>query len=262
MAAPIGALVAAEHSERVKQEALGRSDGTPGQVLELQHFPVLEADEDEYLEVAPAEGRALGALAAARLVRREPPPGHALLARPGQRGDRARPGDPGGGRLLAAIRGGAAQGLVAPVLPLPPWRRSAGNLAPGTLKVLKTAIPGVVSVTNPRSALGGVDAESLESAQDAGDDGDSHQLPSGHCRRLRVPLRRGVIAHRARRLRAAGADGAIRVHVLPVAEPADRQLSLAELTPEADLLEEVALYLDERRLIGTNVQLLPVQLRG
>ena len=40
-----------------------------------------------------------------------------------------------------------------------------GNVAAGTLTVLKSAIPGVASVTNPRPALGGVDPESLESAR-------------------------------------------------------------------------------------------------
>jgi hypothetical protein len=56
--------------------------------------------------------------------------------------------------------------------------------------------------------------------------------------------------------------GIIRVHILPNVEPADRQLTFEELNPDEPLLEEVAAYLDERRLVGTSLQLLPVKLRG
>jgi hypothetical protein len=44
--------------------------------------------------------------------------------------------------------------------------------------------------------------------------------------------------------------------------PADRQLSYEELTPDEDLLSEIGAFLDGRRMIGTTVHLLPVQLRG
>jgi hypothetical protein len=54
----------------------------------------------------------------------------------------------------------------------------------------------------------------------------------------------------------------VRVHVLPRVEPADRRLAYDELMPDDVLLEEVAAYLDERRVIGTTVQLLPAKLKG
>ena len=54
----------------------------------------------------------------------------------------------------------------------------------------------------------------------------------------------------------------VRVHILPRVAPADRQLTLDELMPDEELLTEVAEYLDERRLIGMSVELLPVKLRG
>ena len=40
-----------------------------------------------------------------------------------------------------------------------------GNVAAETLTTLRSPIPGVASVTNPRPAYGGVDPESLESAR-------------------------------------------------------------------------------------------------
>jgi hypothetical protein len=45
-------------------------------------------------------------------------------------------------------------------------------------------------------------------------------------------------------------------------DPADRCLSLEELTPSAALLEEVERYLDARKLAGTPVRLEPMRFRG
>jgi predicted phage baseplate assembly protein len=54
----------------------------------------------------------------------------------------------------------------------------------------------------------------------------------------------------------------INVHILPRVAPADRKLTYDELAPDDQLLNEIATYLDGRRVIGTTVQLLPVRLRG
>ncbi len=59
-----------------------------------------------------------------------------------------------------------------------------------------------------------------------------------------------------------GSVGVARIHVVPRIEPADRQLSYAELLPDQELMSEVAGYLDERRLVGTRVELLPARYRG
>jgi predicted phage baseplate assembly protein len=56
--------------------------------------------------------------------------------------------------------------------------------------------------------------------------------------------------------------GSIHLHIVPRVDDSDRRLELAELVPGAALLAEVSEYLDERRLIGTSVDLLPARLRG
>jgi hypothetical protein len=61
---------------------------------------------------------------------------------------------------------------------------------------------------------------------------------------------------------APNGDGIARVHIVPRAEPPDRKLDLEELTPDEPLMERVATYLDNRRLIGTRVELLPAKLHG
>jgi predicted phage baseplate assembly protein len=136
-----------------------------------------------------------------------------------------------------------------------------GNVAGGALSVLKSAIPGVTSVTNPLGATGGVDLEAIESTRV----------------RAAMELRtryRAVTAQDfeflcgeasprvARALCLPVKEGSIPVCIVPGLTPADRLLEAHELIPDDDLLREVAEYLDERRLIGTTVQLLPCRFRG
>ena len=120
--------------------------------------------------------------------------------------------------------------------------------------MLRSPIPGVDTVTNPRPALGGVDAEPLDHARAPRGDGDPHALPRGHRRGLRVPRRRGVAARRARRLprrrrrRRRSRCTSSRTSTRPTAGSA-----YEELVPDERAADEVAEYLDERRLIGTTV---------
>jgi len=58
-------------------------------------------------------------------------------------------------------------------------------------------------------------------------------------------------------------DGApVPLHLLPRVYPADRLLAYDELLPDEELMREVQEYLDERRLIGTTVDLMPCRFRG
>ena len=57
-------------------------------------------------------------------------------------------------------------------------------------------------------------------------------------------------------------EGSIPVCIVPGITPADRLLEAHELIPDDDLMREVAEYLDERRLIGTTVELRPARYRG
>jgi predicted phage baseplate assembly protein len=137
-----------------------------------------------------------------------------------------------------------------------------GNVAANKLTTLKSAIPGVVSVTNPAPALGGIDAETLESLR----------------RRAAMEIRtrhRAVTADDFEFLAGEASprvgrvvclpperDGPVRVHILPRVEPADRKLEFHELTPDELLVSEVQAYLAERCVIGTRVEVLPVALHG
>ena len=52
----IGGTVHSRHAQRIRGESLGFSDGTPGQIFQMSHFPVLPRREGEYLEVSDGNG--------------------------------------------------------------------------------------------------------------------------------------------------------------------------------------------------------------
>ena len=138
----------------------------------------------------------------------------------------------------------------------------AGNVAAGTLNVMRSPIPGVDTVTNPLAATGGVDAEPLEHARQRASmeirtryravTADDFEFLAGEAsprvaRAVCLPPNDG---------------GPVPLQILPHVYPADRQLRYDELVPDDQLLQDVGEYLDARRLIGTSVQLMPCRFRG
>jgi predicted phage baseplate assembly protein len=259
---PIGALIPASHAAREADEILGESDGTPGQTFRVRHAPMLAPVEGELLEV-----REPG------VTDWEPWELVDSFVDSGP-GDRHYTIDLAHGELqlgpaVRAAEGGWRQYGAVPqagaVLRLPRYRYGGGrhgNVAPGSLTMLKSAVPGVVAVTNPAQALGGVDVETLDSARRRA----SMEL---HTRNRAVTGEDFVFLAGEASQRVARAycvppvnGGPIRLHILPRVEPPDRQLKARELMPDDALFEEVATYLEPRRLIGTTVELLPARLRG
>jgi predicted phage baseplate assembly protein len=261
-AQPVGALVAAEHAAAEVDELLGKSDGTPGQVFRLRRSPAMELREGEGLEVlAPGEGKWIPWDPRDSFDASDPHDLH-------YRFDAAAGEIELGPKIRTQDQGWRQYGAVPPKgaqLRMSSYRHGGGErgtVAGNTLRQLRKPIPGVASVTNPRHARGGVDAETVEAAR----------------RRAALELRthyRAVTAEdfeflagegparvaRARCLDPAPGE-AIPVWVLPPVAHPERQLTLAELTPEEELLREVAEFLDARRLIGTSLHVMPVPLRG
>jgi predicted phage baseplate assembly protein len=261
-AAPVGARLPATHAARIEKEIVGTSDGTPGQVFPLRHRPVLKPQAGETLEVQDPESGDW-----ARWELRDDFVGSTEF-------DRHFALDPVSGEveLGPAIRetdGGWTQyGAVPPkgaVLRFTRYRYGggrAGNVTAGTLTILKSTIPGVDTVTNPDPAVGGVDAEPLSHARQRASmeirsryravTAEDFEFLAGEAsprvaRAVCIPPREG---------------GAVPLHIVPRVYPADRLLAYDELLPDEALMKEVAEYLDDRRLIGTTVQLLPCRFRG
>jgi predicted phage baseplate assembly protein len=260
--AAIGAQLPATHAGRHEDEQLGISDGTPGQVFSLRHHPVVRPAAGEVLEVEDVESGTWTAW--------EPRDSFASSTY----GDTHYLLDPVSGtvELGPAIReqngGWTLYGAVPPkgaALRFSSYRSGGGrrgNVAAGTLTNLLDPLEGVASVTNPRPAVGGVDAESVEAVRQRA--------------ALEVRTRyRAVTADDfeflaaeatprvARAVCGPSADsGAVVVRVIPLVFDPDRYLGYEELLPGDELLAEVGAYLDERRLIGTTVHLLPGRFRG
>jgi predicted phage baseplate assembly protein len=261
-ASAIGARLPATHAAHEERELIGVSDGTPGQVRPLRHRPVLKPQAGETLEVQDPES---GDWATWEL-----------------RDDFAASTEfdrhfaldlvTGSVELGPAIRetdGGWTQyGAVPPkgaVLRFTRYRHGGGrqgNVTAGTLTVLKSSIPGIDSVTNPEAATGGVDAEALEHARQRA----SMEIRSRY-RAVTAEDFEFLAGEASPRVARAvcippGDGGPVPVHLLPRVHPADRLLAYEELLPDEGLMGEVEEYLDERRLIGTTVDLMPCRFRG
>jgi predicted phage baseplate assembly protein len=260
-AAPVGALVPSAHAEQVGEEALGESDGTPAQTFKLRRAPLLPAEPGETLEVlSPGERDWQAWERRDSFLESGPEDLHFRLDPASgtvELGPSVRSGD-GGWRQHGAIPEKGA------LLRFTRYRHGGGprgNVAGGKLTYLMRAIPGVAEVTNPRPATGGVEPEPLDAAR----------------RRAALELRtrdRAVTSEDYVHLACAATPGvaravcvspapgeAVRVHVVPKVESAHR-LSAEELRAGDDLLEEVAAYLDRRRMLGTTVDVLSVRPRG
>jgi predicted phage baseplate assembly protein len=259
-AASIGALLPVEHSALEIAEQLGISDGTPGQAFTTRFAPVLGLAPDETLEVQTPAGdwepweerdSFAGSQSADHHFVIDSVHGRIRLG-PGLR-------DPDGG---SSQRGAIpSKGAVVRMSRYRHGGGRAGNVDAGTLTTLRSAIPGVASVTNPEPARGGVDSQSLTSLRDRG--------------ALEIRTRyRAVTAEDfeflateatprvARARRVSDDEPGITLRILPRVDPADRRLTIDELTPDEHLLDEVARYLDARKLAGTPVRLLPMRFRA
>jgi predicted phage baseplate assembly protein len=258
----VGARLPATHASQIRNEILGVSDGTPGQVFPLQNAPVLKPEAAETLEVQDPESGDW-----ARWELRDDFVGSTEYDR--HYNLDVVSGEVEFGPAIRETDGGWTQyGSVPPkgaVLRMAKYRHGGGrmgNVTAGTLSVLKTSVAGIDTVTNPGPAVGGVDAEQLEHARERASmeirsryravTAEDFEFMAGEAsprvaRAVCIPPREG---------------GAVPLHIVPRVYPADRQLTYEELVPDEALMTEVAEYLDERRLIGTTVQLLPCRFRG
>ena len=212
-AAALGALVHAEHAAQAVEEALGDSDGTPGQAFELRHHPILPAEEGEELHVLePESTRWQTWQRVESFAESGPGDRHYLLdAATGtvELGPAIRSAD-GGWQQYGAIppKGAAAALLGLPLRRRARRQRRAGRADPaqGVGARRRRGHEPLPRPRRRRRRVAGVDAAPRR-------DGDAHALPRRHRRGLRVPRRRRVAARGAGDL--PGADHAGRRATAP-----------------------------------------------
>jgi predicted phage baseplate assembly protein len=250
----IGGSVTAEHSDRASREVLGTSSGKPDQTFQVGNVPVLPRAHNEVIEVVTGDA-ATEWQEVPDFVESGPDDLHYVwnsttgevrfgpLIRYPDGSTRQHGAVPREGSLVAATGyryGGGA----------------AGNVGPATLTNMRTSLPYVDRVENIFSAIGGVDAESVDNAKRRG----PHSLRAGG---------RAVTAEDFERL-AAEADPAIaRVRCLPPEQTGRpiRLLLVPHVNRPGELLQlddfaltdgmvaRVTGHLDERRILGTAIEI-------
>jgi predicted phage baseplate assembly protein len=265
----IGGTTQARHAERLRNEAVGFSDGTPSQEFTLSRAPVLPRRDGEYLEVQESSGVWMPWEERRNFAESGPDDRHYTL-------------DDATGTIALGPAVRSPDGLLRQHGKIPaegtPLRfnsyhaggGTAGNLGSHRLVILKSSLSYVASVTNRFPASGGADVESLDHAK----------LRSGSWLRTRnravtaddyetLAQEASTAVARARCLdpsdvptgsgRSAPKPGTVVVAILPSVAHPERPLSPDELKPPQELIETVKAYLDVRRLITTVVDVRPAR---
>jgi len=254
----------ATHASIIRNEALGRSDGSPGQVFKLEHAPLLRRAKEETIELrSTGEERwdpwvevpdfadsgpndkhftldsASGEVHFGPALREPDGSTHSYGALP-----------PRGGEIrFSAYRYGG--GVV-------------GNVQANTLTVLKTSIPYIDRVINHADAIGGIDAETIEHAQLR-----APQLLRSRGRAVTTADYEALTEHladpRVQRARCiqpeAGGEsegplaGQIYLLLVPKVNRPERRISPEQLLIPDDLRESVRRYLDDYRLLTVRLDI-------
>jgi len=255
----VGGTVAARQAQLIRDEYLGTSSGEPGQAFTLSVRPVLQEARPHAVEAelagevtqwTEADDFALSGEGDRHFVIHYPSGqvrfGPSIRARDGtERQHGAVPRKDADLRIRAYHSGGG----------------TAGNVGDGTITQLKTSLPYVAAVTNYLASRGGLNEETLDEAK---------------LRALAV-LKRPVTAvtredyerlalevegvGRARCI-APGQDtglvpGTIRLLLIPDLGDPYAELTPGALVPSPALIAQVSAALDERKSLGTVVEIGP-----
>lgn len=267
-----GGTVPATHAATMRNEILGRSDGSPGQVFQLERAPILQRQPGETVQVWRAEiGQWEDWQETEDFGASGPDDKHFTCD-----------GVTGELRFGPALR--QPDGTVHRYGAIPPrgaeirfsaYRHgggTVGNVRAGSITELKAAIPYVDRVVNRQPASGGVDAENLEDAK----------LRAPHVLRTR---RRAVTAAdfehltrqefaaevaRVRCLQASlpgkdGRPGPGQIYVLTIPRLPEHlaagYVPMGQLALSEDLQQRIKAHLDDHRLLTAQLTVRPPDYR-
>jgi predicted phage baseplate assembly protein len=259
----IGGTATTVNAENVEEEIVGISEGVAGQRFAVKRQPVVPGDEPRVLQVASDEGWQTWT-EVGHFADSGPDDRHFMLdAINGDitLGPAVRQPD----GTLRNYGGVPPKGAVLRIAEYRTGGGRGGNVARGSLRVLRTSIPYVDRVENRHPARGGIDAESIEEAKDRG----PIVLRTGN--RAVTVEDYEVLAQEAApeiaRVRAVaagdGADaGSVRVLIVPAAAADGARLRFEQLVPSDESVDKIAAYLDDRRMIGARVVVEPPSYQG
>lgn len=256
----IGGMVRASHSFTVQDELLGASDGEPGQVFRLQSTPALPRRPEERVVVETEDGGFEEWTEVDSFGESGPSDPHYTL-------------DSTSGEVRFGPRLRTAEGQERQFGRTPPQGRqirmrsyrsgggTVGNVGQGTLTVLKSSIPYVGSVTNPRAATGGLDAESVEHAKVRGPEVLRGRIRAVTAEDFEFHASRvhGVARSRCLFPRGNGdavPPGSVKLLIVPqITPPVARKIEPDEVELSEELKLAIRRFLDERRLLGVELVL-------
>jgi len=256
----IGGIVMAGHSQTISGEQLGRSDGTVSQTFTLSSHPVLPRRTDETLEVETDEPGVFVRWDEVRgFVESRPDDLHftcdstsgGITLGPSVRlpnGDERFYGAvPQQGRALRFTRYRIGGGTI-------------GNVGASTLTALKTSIPYIAAVTNAAPAVGGTEAETLETAMIRGPHvlrDSPRAVTASDFERLAVEATPDVVRARCVYVRDAddGPSGRVRLVLVPRIAVIDGVVPLEQLALSDTARTAVQIFLDERRMLTVRLSL-------
>ncbi len=288
----IGGRVRASHSTLSKEERLGISDGSAGQVFQLQITPILERREHEYILVTPVGGLPQRWQEVSDFADSSPNDLHYTidsLTGAVQFGPLIR--EPNQLQRQTKIRSKIQQpqiedthvqiahlerqflehqyGAVPPrgaEIRISAYRTGGGregNVQGHTLQFLKSAVPYVASVDNYQAASSGSNGESLEQAvfrvpqmlrtRDRAVTSEDFEVLA------RMGGAGGVARVKCLPMTDSSQAGTVNLLVVPQANP-DRLIQGVGISPEqfalgSRLRQQILTYLDERRLLGVQINL-------
>ena len=265
-----GGTIEASHAKTVEREVLGASNGAPAQRMSVKENPVLAAegsslidvsDDDGWKEWTEVEGFADSGPSDRHFVF-DRSIGEVVF------GPAVRCQD-GSVQQYGAV---PAKGATVRLRSYRTGGGSRGNVAAGQISVVRSSIPYVTSVKNRRAASGGVDGETVEEAKVRGPlqmRTRNRAVTAADYEQLAREAAPDVA--RVRCVSAASGDGAptangtdgVRVLVIPaVAGDENGRLRFEQLILDEQLLERIANYLDERRVVGARIIVEPPHYQG
>jgi predicted phage baseplate assembly protein len=259
----IGGTVPASHCLRMTYELLGKSNGAPGQKLFLRNIPVLNREEGEIVEVeTDTEGLFEPWQEVADFADSSVSDRHFTLD--------SVTGEIQFGPLIRQPSGEEKQFGKIPALNrrirFTTYRWGGGvigNVGKETITVLKSSIPYIAAVTNFLPAVGGYDAETLDSAMLRAPKVLRNQTRAVTANDFEsLSLEASPHVARAKCL-TPGRDsdaqsippGVVRLLLVPKFEYLDGPIPREQLAVSSRVVAEVKAYLDERRLLAMRVEI-------
>jgi hypothetical protein len=253
----VAVSVPAEHSVATERERLGESDGRPDQRFTTLLAPVLELRPDETVEVVTAAGLAQQWERVDDFQESGPSDQHF-------RWDQTT-GEVQFGPRIRDREGNYHQHGAVPESRAAIWMTKyrhgggdLGNVPAGSLTQLRTSIAGVDRVENLAPASGGTDRESVENAKLRGPmtiRAAGRAVTAEDYERLVRQADSSIARVRALEPESLGAP--VRLLLVPeVGEKHGRQPSIDAFALPLGSMAQVGDYLEERRVLGTSVELL------